>query len=206
MSFWFYLDSFPPSTSSSYNKATAILSYGDNPCIKYDSPTNTLLITVKQDSDKPISIVDMRQSLEKNIATDNSANFDSIQEQIKNTIEKVKAMPVVSELDSEGDRLIYRKKNVLLQKWNNIVINYYGGTLDIFYNGELVKSAIEVVPYIQNDILSVGTNNGISGNIANLMYFNKPIDYLTINTLYTSLKDSSPPSISTNKENIIPIK
>ena len=46
--------------------------------------------------------------------------------------------------------------------------------------------------------------NGISGNVANLMYFKKPLDILTINTLYVSLKDKNPPVISENKQTLIP--
>ena len=45
------------------------------------------------------------------------------------------------------------------------------------------------------DMLTVGANGGISGNVANLVYFDKPIDYLQVHTLYNSLKASSPPII-----------
>uniref|UniRef100_A0A6C0I6G7 Uncharacterized protein n=1 Tax=viral metagenome TaxID=1070528 RepID=A0A6C0I6G7_9ZZZZ len=193
ISFWFYLDSFPPSTSSAYNKVNNLVSYGDNPCVKYDAVHNTLLITVKNDGDTRISL----QKPNKNIKEGFSVS------DIKNKIENVKTMPVEVDLDDGGNRIIYKQPNVLLQKWNNIVLNYNGGTLDVFYNGKLVKSAIEVVPYMKFDMLTVGSNDGVSGNVANLVYFDTPVNYMQIHTIYESLKDSNPPIIPDAGKNIV---
>lgn len=191
MSFWFYLDSFPPSTSTANNQTSNILCYGENPCVKYDGATNTILITVKNDGDSRIAMRKQRQQQNPNTKVTEGFTMSDI----KNKIEEVKTMAVSNDLDSMGNRIIYKHSNVLLQKWNNIIMNYKGGTLDVFYNGELVKSAIEVVPYMKFDMLTVGSNNGISGNVANLVYFDTPIDYLQVHTLYNSLKGSSPPII-----------
>ena len=116
-----------------------------------------------------------------------------------------KSSAVTDELDADGHRIIYMNDNWLLQKWNNIVFNYNGGTLDVFVNGELVKSAIQVVPYMTYDMLVVGADNGIVGEISNLVYFKKPIDVMSIYSLYHSFKDKNPPSLNTNKEQLVNI-
>jgi hypothetical protein len=201
MSFWFYLDSFANSTSSSSNKLLNILSYGENPCVKYDMASNTIYITVKNDGEEKIALHKSRKSnTNKSSMTEGFTISD-----IRNKIEEIKTMPINIELDNDGNRIIYKQPNVLLQKWNNIIINYKGGTLDIFYNGELVKSAIEVVPYMKFDMLTVGSDDGVSGNVANLVYFDKPINYLQVHTLYNSLKNTNPPIIpgSNSTKNIV---
>jgi len=106
------------------------------------------------------------------------------------------------EIDENGNRIIYVKKDVLLQKWNNIIINYNGGTLDIFYNGELVKSSIEVLSFMSYDTLTVGTNNGIHGGICNVNYFNKSLNIQQIYYLYNLVKDNTPPVYKKSEETI----
>ena len=93
---------------------------------------------------------------------------------------------------------------MLLQKWNNIIINYNGGILDIFINGELVKSDIGVVPYYTLDSLIIGKNGGLNGGICNLVYFKKPLTALNIYFLYNMIKNKELPV--SNSSNITIIK
>jgi hypothetical protein len=99
------------------------------------------------------------------------------------------------DFDEDGNRIIYKNENILLQKWNNIVINYSGGILDIFLNGELVKSAIGVVPYYTVDSLTIGENNGLEGGICNVVYFKQALDANNIYYLYNMVKHLTPPVI-----------
>ena len=186
ISFWFYLDAFSTSNSS---KIAPILSYGENPSINYSPANNTLYINVHSPDTHSLIQKPLNKWYNQNNKNNNAIN----------DIELVKTMPFGKEIDANGNRIIYTHSNVKLQKWNHIVLNYSGGTLDIFYNGMLVKSAIEVVPYIKFNMLTIGSNNGVSGNVANLMYFKNPLDILTINTLYVSLKNNNPPVIPENK-------
>ena len=110
------------------------------------------------------------------------------------------------DFDENGNRIIYKQNNVLLQKWNNIVINYTGGTLDIFFNNELVKSAIEVVPYMTLDNLTIGIDGGISGGICNVVYFKTPLTTSKMYILYNMVKDKTPPITTESNKTIIKIK
>jgi hypothetical protein len=101
--------------------------------------------------------------------------------------------------DKNANKEIFRLENIQLQKWNHIALNLYNGTMDIFYNGQLVKSQPGVVPWIDvSDFLTIGSNNGISGGICNMTFFNKPLTYSQIYYLYELFKNKTPPITYSN--------
>ena len=116
-----------------------------------------------------------------------------------------KSTAKLTDFDEDNNRILYKHSNVLLQKWNNIIINYNGGTLDIFLNGELVKSNIGVVPYYTLDNLTIGQDNGIKGGICNVTYFNKTLNSANIYYLYNMVKNKTPPVINDSNKTIIQI-
>jgi hypothetical protein len=109
----------------------------------------------------------------------------------------------LTDYDAEGNRILYINKDFLLQKWNNIIINYNGGVLDIFLNGELVKSNIDVVPYYTLDNLTIGQEKGIEGGICNVVYFRKPLTTNNIYFLYNMVKNRSPPVLNNSNKTIL---
>jgi len=109
----------------------------------------------------------------------------------------------LTDYDENGNRILYKNENFLLQKWNNIIINYSGGVLDIFLNGELVKSNIGVVPYYTLDNLTIGENNGIEGGICNVVYFSHPLTTTNMYYLYNMVKNETPPLLNNSIETIL---
>ena len=109
----------------------------------------------------------------------------------------------LTDFDENGNRILYKNENVLLQKWNNIIINYNGGIMDIFLNGELVKSDIGVVPYYTLDNLTIGEDDGILGGICNVVYFNRALTTSNMYYLYNMVKNKSPPVLSESTETIL---
>jgi len=109
----------------------------------------------------------------------------------------------VNDDSTEGNKIVYKMKNVLLQKWNNIIINYSGGTVDIFYNGVLVKSFNKIVSKMSKDTLTIGSKNGVHGGICNVNYFNTAVNASQIYYLYNTVKDKNPPIATSSKQSII---
>jgi hypothetical protein len=65
--------------------------------------------------------------------------------------------------------------------------------MDIFLNGDLVKSISGVVPYYKLDNLTIGEDNGVNGGICNVVYFNKPLTAINIYYVYNMVKNHNPP-------------
>jgi len=107
------------------------------------------------------------------------------------------------EFDDNGNRIIYKNTNLPLQKWNNFIVNYNGGILDIFLNGELVKSSVGVVPYYTLDNLTIGEEHGLRGGICNVIYFKKALTRSNIYYLYNTVKHKTPPVISDSNKTIL---
>jgi len=201
ISFWLYLDSFPPNTNPSYQHYTSVLNYGNKPNILYKAETNTLIVTMPKASLKHVknefNIKDekvLRDQAEK-IKEHALANKNKNKNKNKAGVDSSNNELEEEEYDAENI-IVYKLENILLQKWNNIIINYNGGTLDIFYNNNLVKSIKGMVPYMSLDTLSVGTNNGIQAGVCNLIYFKKPLTSVNTYYLYNSVKDKKIPVIN----------
>ena len=105
------------------------------------------------------------------------------------------------EYDDDGNVIIYKSNDMKLQKWNNFVINYQEGIMDIFYNGDLVKSVSNIVPYMTFDLLSVGNNPGVIGKVCNVMYYNYGLNIERIKYIYNSVKDNTPPVLPYSQTN-----
>jgi len=180
LSFWVNIDAMPPSTGAQYNKFTSLFNYGEKPNIKYKADTNTLIVTTEMGVDNQQT----KQIIDK-LKTDKGYDDEQIAQYFKE---------IGIELDEFDNRIVYKTRELPMQRWNNLVINYSGGTLDIFLNGELVRSAIEIAPYIVNDSLVVGTTDGISGGICSLIYFKHTLTGLEIRNMYENFKEKNPPT------------
>ena len=109
----------------------------------------------------------------------------------------------LTDFDDNGNRIIYINTNTPLQKWNNFIINYNGGILDVFLNGVLVKSEVGVVPYYTLDNLTIGEKNGVKGGICNVVYFRTALTSSNIYYIYNTAKGKTPPVTNDSNTTII---
>lgn len=198
LSFWLYIDSEPPNTSSLYLTNGSVLNFAELPNILYNGTNNSLIFTQKYTSglyiDASNGEVDISMN-EYGFYNDNKYDHNRLYNDISNN---------VIQLNNTSTKEFFRIENVKLQKWNHIALNLYNGTMDIFYNGQLIKSQPGVVPYINmSDTLSIGSNNGISGGVCNVTFFDKPLKYTQVYYLYELFKNKSPPITYKNNNKTI---
>jgi hypothetical protein len=114
--------------------------------------------------------------------------FNSLLNSLRITIE--------TEQEPNGNKKtieLFETKKVLFQRWNNIVINYDRGTMDVFLNGELVGSRPGIAPYMTYESIGVGANNGIQGGISNVIYYKDNLTRSYIELMYQALKGRAEP-------------
>ena len=88
---------------------------------------------------------------------------------------------------------VYSTKDIVYQKWMNIVINYDGANMDVFMNGKLVGTQDNIAPYMTFDNVNSGENKGIHGGICNVMYYNKTLSRSDITMTYNLLRHLDTP-------------
>jgi len=86
---------------------------------------------------------------------------------------------------------IYQTVDFKFQKWNNIVLNYSNGTLDVFINDKLMISKSNILFSRTHDIankqISIGTTNNkynLIGGVKDVYYYNTNISRNKIHLIY----------------------
>lgn len=75
---------------------------------------------------------------------------------------------------NQDDTLVY-EGFLPLQRWNHVVLNTDGATLDVFLNGKLVATSVHKMPFMKYDQLVAGSSPGVSGKIGTVIYFKEPV-------------------------------
>ena len=218
LSLWIYLDSFAPQSLNLYD----ICTLGDGLKIKYNSVENALYFmyngvsaknkiikSINNEKDeKNENVIEVERTTEnfKNLTLEelNSWNkYKLRQKKLKQFLSQNGRLETFVNKETPEEIIIHKEYGIMLQKWNNIIINYSSGTLDIFINGKMVNSKINVVPYINNTALTIGENNGINGDICNIIYYKSPMSKSDIYRMYHIFKNKNPPVINKSDTNVM---
>jgi hypothetical protein len=107
-----------------------------------------------------------------------------------NSINTLRVMFMTKQVNYTSQPM-FIEKTIHPQRWNHIVVVNDGATIDVHINGELTNtiSAISTT----TKVLTVGQNNGIAGQICNVMYYNTAMSYLSVQQLYQQFSPLDPP-------------
>ena len=110
---------------------------------------------------------------------------DNVKCQYNNSLNKLKVM------FSMNGQPVFIENTLRPQRWNHLGIINNGTIVDVYINGQL-KNTISTISKIDTT-LTVGEDNGIAGEICNLMYYNTSVSPLTIQQIYHQFKELDPP-------------
>lgn len=96
------------------------------------------------------------------------------------------------EVKLKGDSMV--KADVPLQKWNHMALIYTNGIMDTFMNGTLIQSETWAPHTLTKEVM-IGANNGIHGNICNVMYYDTVKSHAFVQSLYKEFKRLNPPIV-----------
>ena len=82
---------------------------------------------------------------------------------------------------------------VPMQTWNNVVVNYDAGTMDVFLNGVLIGSHPNISPFMRYETVLAGADKGLEGGICNVVYHKTPIPQASVRRGYMLLRANNPP-------------
>lgn len=91
------------------------------------------------------------------------------------------------------EHTIFSSKNVLYQKWNNLVINYTDGNVDTFLNSDLIGSKPNISPFYNYTFVDIGENKGLHGGVSNVVFYNSPLTMQKIKFNYNYFKNLNEP-------------
>ena len=152
ISSYVFIDAQGANTNNAATRYATVWKYGNKPIIEYNAKENILRIRTQTNKDGKM--------ITKTIYETSDTFY------IKNG-EKVDLSKEAVETSLNGRP----SQKFPLQKWNNIIVNFKGGQIDIWINGELVATETGVVPYETHDTVVVGENDGIDGGVKDVRYY-----------------------------------
>lgn len=116
---------------------------------------------------------------------------ENVKCQYNNSLNKLRVM-FMTKQKNEQEQVMFIEKTIHPQRWNHVVISNDGATIDVYLNGELTNT----ISAISNtsDVLVVGQEKGIAGQLCNLQYYTTTMTYLSVQQLYQQFSPLDPPT------------
>lgn len=116
-----------------------------------------------------------------NVASNKDAivlNYGSVPKITYNV--KTRTLSVFIKQGAKEEKKVFETQQLQLQKWNFFVFNYTNGLMDVFLNAKLVATENNIVPFLHQDEIETGEDNGILGGIRDVYYNISPMSTFDI--------------------------